>query len=196
MVVDKIKEICHDKNMTLTQLAEKIGMSNSFHTTLKNGTLRVEKLIKIAEVLGVPVTDFFEEEYLNQINKDVFDKHYKDLFDKLQSDLVKVHERNDELLEMIRSKRSILRLIYGNNKSMQERISISINSKSSIETMSIIAESLKDIENAINDIEHFEDEKNLKSLKKMQEIDRKYYQIKNADGSTTLSTDKNKPPED
>jgi hypothetical protein len=30
----------------------------------------------------------------------------------------------------------------------------------------------------------------------MQEIDRKYYQIKNADGSTTLSTDKNKPPED
>lgn len=64
MIADKIKEICSEKRMTIPQLAEKIGMSKGFYTTLKNNTLRVDTLLKIAEVLEVPVNTFFDIEQL------------------------------------------------------------------------------------------------------------------------------------
>ena len=62
MVADRIKEICNEKRITIPQLAEKIGVSKGFYTTLKNNTLRVDTLIKISEILEVPLKSFFDDE--------------------------------------------------------------------------------------------------------------------------------------
>ena len=60
MNINKINELCSKRGITLLQLSKKIGMSNSFYTTLKTGSLKVETLEKIAEVLEVPITVFFD----------------------------------------------------------------------------------------------------------------------------------------
>jgi transcriptional regulator with XRE-family HTH domain len=59
-IEERIKDLCYDHKMTIPQLAEKIGMSSSFYSTLKRDSLKVSTLIKIAEVFEVPVSMFFE----------------------------------------------------------------------------------------------------------------------------------------
>ncbi|MCT6925417.1 helix-turn-helix transcriptional regulator [Metasolibacillus sp.] len=50
----EIKKLLVDRNMTATQLAEKIGMSQSnLSLKMKNGTYSVADLEKITEELGV-----------------------------------------------------------------------------------------------------------------------------------------------
>lgn len=58
----KIRELCTERGISIPQLAEKIGVSKSFYTSLKNETLSVSTLEKIADVLEVPIGYFFSEE--------------------------------------------------------------------------------------------------------------------------------------
>jgi transcriptional regulator with XRE-family HTH domain len=58
-----LKGLLKIKKMTIKELAEDhLDMSEGgFHEALKNNTLQVKKLEKIAEVLGVPIEVFFRE---------------------------------------------------------------------------------------------------------------------------------------
>lgn len=63
MVIDKIKEICEKKGMSIAELGRMIGTGKStIHTIMTNGNPTVETLEKIAKALDVNVRDFFEEE--------------------------------------------------------------------------------------------------------------------------------------
>lgn len=62
MIYKKIKDLASDKNMTLEKLSHKIDMSTGgFHEMVKKDSLKVRTLIKISQVLGVPMTYWFEE---------------------------------------------------------------------------------------------------------------------------------------
>jgi transcriptional regulator with XRE-family HTH domain len=57
----KIEELVKSKGWTLGGLAEKIGVTRAgFYRTLEQKTMKVETLEKIAQVLDVPVSEFFD----------------------------------------------------------------------------------------------------------------------------------------
>jgi transcriptional regulator with XRE-family HTH domain len=58
----KIKKISEEKGITLTLIAEKIDMSvQNLHKCIKGNRIEAGDLEKIAEVIGVSVTYFFDE---------------------------------------------------------------------------------------------------------------------------------------
>lgn len=59
----KIKNLRKENNMTLKQLSEKSGLSAGFLSQLERGisTIAVDSLAKIAEILGVNLTTFFQD---------------------------------------------------------------------------------------------------------------------------------------
>lgn len=62
MNYNKIKILVGEKKFTLEKLAVEVGMSpGGFHKMFKRKTLTLETLEKISEVLGVPMTYWFEE---------------------------------------------------------------------------------------------------------------------------------------
>jgi len=61
MKYTKIEGLAKSKGLTLGGLAEKIGVTRAgFYRTLEQKTMKVETLEKIAQVLDVPVCEFFE----------------------------------------------------------------------------------------------------------------------------------------
>lgn len=59
---EKILDLLEKRNLTIKQLAEKIGMSETgFHSTLKNNTFKFDTIIKISAELGVNVSYFTEK---------------------------------------------------------------------------------------------------------------------------------------
>ncbi len=56
-----IKEMCEAKKISLPELAEKIGMSKGgIYTAINNESLKIDALEKIAEILKVDISVFFE----------------------------------------------------------------------------------------------------------------------------------------
>ena len=96
MNINKINELCSKRGITLLQLSKKIGMSNSFYTTLKTGSLKVETLEKIAEVLEVPITVFFDSsssEDIELIKKELeLSKQYYTALEKNYESLKEINE--------------------------------------------------------------------------------------------------------
>lgn len=63
MVIDKIREICEAKSLTITELGRMIGAKKSaIYSIVNNGNPTVETLEKFAKALDVNVRDFFEED--------------------------------------------------------------------------------------------------------------------------------------
>lgn len=61
-VNDKIRNILRVKSITVKEFCKKIGITeNGFSKAIKNNSLRVETIIKISEVLDVPVSYFFTD---------------------------------------------------------------------------------------------------------------------------------------
>lgn len=56
----RIKEIAKNKGITITELAEKLGITQTTLSRTINGNPTIETLLKIAEILGVHITDLFE----------------------------------------------------------------------------------------------------------------------------------------
>ena len=57
---EKIKELCVKRGINIPILSERVGMSRAgLYTAIKNETLTVAVLEKIAEQLEVPITEFF-----------------------------------------------------------------------------------------------------------------------------------------
>ena len=56
----RIKEVIKEKGMTITELADKMGINRVNLSNMVNGNPTVETLNKIADALNVPVTELFE----------------------------------------------------------------------------------------------------------------------------------------
>ncbi|MBD3591178.1 helix-turn-helix domain-containing protein [Bacteroides sp. GM023] len=57
----RIKEVIKEKGMTITELADKMGINRVNLSNMVNGNPTVETLNKIADALGVAVTELFEQ---------------------------------------------------------------------------------------------------------------------------------------
>ena len=56
----RIKEVIKEKGMTITELADKMGINRVNLSNMVNGNPTVETLTKIASALNVPVTELFD----------------------------------------------------------------------------------------------------------------------------------------
>ena len=60
--LQKIKQLAGEKNMTLVDVAKELGISKqSLNQMMRENSTKVSTLERIAEILGVPVTTFFDE---------------------------------------------------------------------------------------------------------------------------------------
>lgn len=57
----RIKEVIKEKGMTITELADKMGINRVNLSNMVNGNPTVETLNKIADAIGCPVTELFEQ---------------------------------------------------------------------------------------------------------------------------------------
>ena len=55
----RIKEIIKEKGMTITELADKMGINRVNLSNMVNGNPTVETLNRIADAIGCPVTELF-----------------------------------------------------------------------------------------------------------------------------------------
>lgn len=96
----KIDDLIKKKGVRKSDFLLEIGMSNSgFNDTLKNGSIKVSILEKIAKYFSVPITYFFEDEgeyklapdkdtsqkYIEHLENEV--KFYRDLLIKKTSQI-------------------------------------------------------------------------------------------------------------
>ena len=54
--VEKVIEICKERDIPITRLEKDCGFSNKYITNLKRGTFPYDRLVKIAEYLNVPLS--------------------------------------------------------------------------------------------------------------------------------------------
>jgi transcriptional regulator with XRE-family HTH domain len=67
-IIERILKLMRKKNVSLRMLSESIGMSaTGLSKTLKDHSLKVSILLRIADYFGVPVNYFFEDIYLNPV---------------------------------------------------------------------------------------------------------------------------------
>lgn len=59
--MNRIKDVIKEKGLTITELAEKMGINRVNLSNMINGNPTVETLNKIAGALEVPITDLFEQ---------------------------------------------------------------------------------------------------------------------------------------
>lgn len=57
----RVKEICKKKNITISELADKMQMVRESLSRAINGNPTLETLEKIANALGVPISELFEK---------------------------------------------------------------------------------------------------------------------------------------
>ena len=57
----RIKEVIKEKGMTITELADRMGINRVNLSNMVNGNPTVETLNKIADAIGSPVTELFEQ---------------------------------------------------------------------------------------------------------------------------------------
>lgn len=152
MIYSKIKKLLTEENLSVPQLAEKIGMTKGgLYAAIENNTLSVKTLEKIAEVFNVPITSFFEDEN-DKWNKQALIDEFNKL-DKKNKELTKL---NDEFISIIGSKRAILRFIYMNIRNFQDNI-IGMGSNEDIKSFLVkMSQGLKLMEYGINESENFD----------------------------------------
>ena len=56
----KVKDVCRQKGVTVTQLAEKLNIKQESLSRAINGNPTLDTMKKIASALGVPITELFE----------------------------------------------------------------------------------------------------------------------------------------
>lgn len=64
----RIKEVIKEKGMTITELADKMGINRVNLSSMVNGNPTVETLNKIADAIGCPVTELFEQPKKNSLS--------------------------------------------------------------------------------------------------------------------------------
>ena len=93
--VEKVKEICKERSIPISQLEKDLGFCNGYIGQLKKGVFPSDRLIKIADYLGVELSDLSyiaanipvsyraitekgDEIFIDQDIKDVLEGSYKD----------------------------------------------------------------------------------------------------------------------
>lgn len=95
--VDMVKEICKERNIPISKLERECGFSNGYIRSIKKGMFPADRMKKIADYLGVNVSDLMEntdvqnigqhgEYYLNEDARELAqflmeNPAYKELFD-------------------------------------------------------------------------------------------------------------------
>lgn len=103
---NKITELTENKRLSIPQLAQKIGMSKrGLYMGIKENSLRIDTLEKIAEALEVPVTVFFDVDRITQLENIATDTR------KLKEEIENT-ERIKELQDSIKDKKSIINLTF------------------------------------------------------------------------------------
>lgn len=64
----RIKEVCKEKGITITQLAKKLNIKQESLSRAINGNPTIETLNKIAAALNVPISDLFTQPKENTVN--------------------------------------------------------------------------------------------------------------------------------
>ena len=64
----RIKDVIKEKGMTITELADKMGINRVSLSSMVNGNPTVETLNKIADAIGCPVTELFEQPKKNSLS--------------------------------------------------------------------------------------------------------------------------------
>lgn len=60
-ISDKIRGIIEAKNLNKTEFSKQIGMARDYVYNLSDETIKVSTLIRICDVLKIPIIDFFSE---------------------------------------------------------------------------------------------------------------------------------------
>lgn len=63
----RIKELCKEKNTTLAEIADKIGINKVTLSQSLNGNPTLSRLQEVADILDVSVADLFEQPAKNTI---------------------------------------------------------------------------------------------------------------------------------
>lgn len=109
---EKIRTLTKEKGIKMEAIYSYIGMSNAgFYKMLRNNTMKVETLEKIAELLDIPIASFFgiadtkskeqEREILNlqtqveQLNE--LNAVYRKLIEKYEDDNIITHDINSSM---------------------------------------------------------------------------------------------------
>lgn len=95
----KIREFRERKDISITELARRIGVSRSYLSRMETGErpIKTEMLVQIAKVLDVSIQDFYPEDKVRKI-----EKNGEEIFviDKKRHKLDEFTE--EEILEFIR----------------------------------------------------------------------------------------------
>lgn len=108
MNYSNIEIIADNKRITIPQLAERIGMTKSgLYRSIEKETVSIKTIEKISEVLGVPVTIFFEDEN-EKLNKHDLTAEVE----ALKKEFQQLWDTNEMCNERLHAKQQTLNWIY------------------------------------------------------------------------------------
>jgi len=122
-MIDKIKKIAESKKISISKLISEIDMTESgFYAMLRNDSMKIKTLQKIADVLGVSVSYFFSELNHAEVHQNETSGNSDKKQDSLVEKTVVIHDTNsieteflkreiDNLRELIRMKDKYIEII-------------------------------------------------------------------------------------
>ncbi|MFB6259064.1 MAG: helix-turn-helix domain-containing protein [Flavobacteriales bacterium] len=95
-MIDKtVKKYSKQQGVTLKELAEKVGMTETgLSRALKRKSLKVKTLERISEVLQVPIPAFFGEEGAREGGKDYQQRGFEERLKALEEKVEKLQRSN------------------------------------------------------------------------------------------------------
>ncbi|NVO11693.1 MAG: helix-turn-helix transcriptional regulator [Bacteroidales bacterium] len=104
MNYNKIKELAESRKVTIKDLAIRVGYTEAgLHKAIRNKSIKVDSLENIAQILGVPISSFFDETFVQSPAKAELKSSEKKYQITIQ---LKV---DDEIKE-----KEILKMVFGN----------------------------------------------------------------------------------
>ncbi len=110
MIGDKIRLVREEKKLKQLDVAIQLGIEQSTYAKIENGQIKitVERIIKIAKIFNVPITDLLNDPSKIKKSKELNIEHLIDLIEKQNV----LHEKQNELYE------KLLTIINTENKSI------------------------------------------------------------------------------
>ena len=109
---DFIKSELDSKERTFAWLADKTGMSRQgLKSALINGSVRIDVMMNIAEIINVPVVDLLWTNTGQGIKRVADNKETKDEFNEFKKENKSLKKRVRELEEQVRDKNTIVSLM-------------------------------------------------------------------------------------
>lgn len=104
MKYEIIKQLCEIQKLTIPQLAQKIGLTKrGLYSSIENSSMKVETLEKIAEVLNVSISVFFQEGNLLEETSRLNEKNTQ-----MKEQLVDLNKELEKLKKDLESKNELI----------------------------------------------------------------------------------------